>query len=166
MAISDEGRAALTYWGVVQHAVQNKATTAELWEAIRQSAADQGWERPGVTLRGINEIRSMAAQTRNADTRLAQTDREAVLGTQHFSEAPWSRPPTDRNLSPMLQIRFEHHTIVDGELQTNWRTVIHSGILPSTVGDLYDLVDQSGEQLANDYEVDHAGYGQISVMSV
>lgn len=166
MALSDEGRAALIYWGVVQHAVESKADTRTLWNAIRESAEAQGFDRPGVSLMGVNEIRSQAALVRNAEVALGNADRAGALQSQHIAEAPWSRPQEERNLNPMLQIRFQHHTISEGMLKTEWRTVVHSGMLPASVNDLFGLVDQSAEQLAADYEVDHAGVGRVTALSV
>lgn len=166
MPLSDEGKKGLLYWNNIQSSVSGRATTAELWSAIREAAAREGLDSPGITLQAVNELRSSAAQIRNAGDRLMSEPAQNGLTASHIAEAPWSRPLEERASSPMLQVRFELSMIRDGQLVTEWKTLVHSGRMPTTIADLQRIIERAGISLARSYDSDYAGYGAMSALEI
>lgn len=157
---------ALGYWGAIEHAVASRASTADLWAAIRGVTADPSNKLTGISFREVNQLRSAAAGIRNAGQRLNAAEPDQVLRGNMLHTAPWARSEDQRELTPKLQVRFEHTVLNQGVPETEWRTYLHPGPAPQTVGDLRDLVDRAGRELARDYEVEHFGVGSISAMIV
>lgn len=166
MPVSDEGKKGLLYWNEIQSSVSGRYTTAELWTAIKEAAAREGLDSPGISLQAVNELRSAAAQIRNAGERLMSEPAQNGLGERLIAEAPWSRPLDERAVSPMLQVRFELSMIRDGQLVTEWKTLVHSGRRPTTIADLQRIVERAGMSLAGSYNSDYAGYGQMSALEI
>lgn len=166
MPLSDEGKRGLLYWNEIQASVSQRASTAEVWTAIREAAAREGLDSPGISLQAVNELRSYGAQIRNAGERLMGEPAQNGLTGSHIAEAPWSRPMDERAASPMLQVRFELQMIRDGQLVSEWKTLVHSGRTPTTIADLQRIIERAGMSLAASYDSDYAGYGDISALEI
>lgn len=164
--LSPEARQALAYWGVIERAARERMTTADLWSGIRQAAADLGLEAPGVTARGVAQLRGIAGGVQASSRNLARTDREFSLEARHVAQAPWSRPPELQNALAMHQVRFLHTTMTPTGEQSEWRTVVMTGGLPATVGDLVDAVEGDAIELARKYGGDHVGVSGLQILAV
>lgn len=166
MSTPGQRGAPLGYWGIIEGAVANRVSTQDLWSAIREATADPTNGLTGITLMDVNSLRSQAAMIRNAGAEFNRATEDLVISSQMVARAPWSRPEDARNLSPKLQVRFLHTTMKDGVLESNWRTYVHPGGAPATVGDLRSIVDRAGQMLAQDYETDHVNVDALSVLEV
>ena len=164
--LSPDARGAMRYWSVIESAARLRATTADLWAAINDAAAEQGLSSPGVTLRGVNELRSYAAQQQNAADRLARSDRGAPMEDRLIGPAPWAREGAEYASVDRWQITYLHTTLDNGEERSDWRTSMFTGTLPDTVGELMDQLDVDAETLADEYELQHVGVGSITVLRV
>lgn len=158
--------APLGYWGVIEGAVTARMSTADLWTAIREATADPTNGLSGITLMDVNRLRSSAALIRNSGAEFNRATNDLVISGKMIATAPWARPEESQRLAPKLQIRFQHTTMKDGILETNWRTYMHPGQVPATVGDLRAIVDRAGQMLAQDYETDHVNVDALSVLVV
>lgn len=164
--LSPAGQRALTYWGSIQSAVSDRASTSEVWSAIRGAAASLGLDSPGITVAGVNELRSYAASARNAMERIDRAPDSANIIGRYVSAAPWGRSMAEQNAVPRYQVNFEHTTILEGQEVTSWRPLMIAGAIPGTVGDLRDAVEAAGNELADDYDMEHVGIGRIQVLTV
>ncbi len=72
MALSDAGRAAMAYWSKIQSLTAEHASTVAVWDSIREGQQLEPNKYGPVTLQGVNEIRSAAAQIRNTSDSLGK----------------------------------------------------------------------------------------------
>lgn len=158
--------AALKYWGVIEGAVAQRLNTADIWSLINDQAEAAGLSRSGLRLQDFNTMRGMAAGLRNGGERLAAADPAFGIAENMIGTAPWHRTAAQQDALAMFQVRFAHSTIVDGEPQTDYRTVMLRGALPATVGDLYDLVDADAFEMADNYGAEHAGISDLSIIRI
>jgi hypothetical protein len=164
--LSDEARAALAYWPTIEHAAANHLPTADLWAALNGAAAELGLDSPGVTLQGVNTIRSLATQIQATSARLERTDPTYRMEGNLISEAPWGRSLAERDAMPMFQVRYQHTTVGPNGEETNWRTSTFHGQLPRTVGDLLEAIEEDAEHLADKYGHSHGGTSAHQVLSI
>lgn len=164
--LSDAAKRALVYWPQIEFAARYRLTTADLWSTIRDAAEQAGWASPGVTLRGVNQLRAIATQIQNAGRNFARADEDQRLDYTMTAGAPWSRSDAERGALPMWQARFEHTFMQDGEEVTEWRTSVFAGRLPATVADMRAAIAEDAEQLADKYGVDHVGISGVHVLAV
>lgn len=158
---------ALAYWGPIEHAVGERATTADIWAAIRQSSGTSKGEPIGFNSADLSVVRAYAARIRNAaDTLAGATGNQGVTAGM-VAEAPWARPLAERNTLPMWQVRFEHATRnAEGVIETAWRTAVYTGSLAPTVDDLASDVEGDAIGIAAEYNVAHVGISSLQVLAV
>jgi hypothetical protein len=165
----------MAYWGSIQNAVSARASTADVWAAIRAAQAAEPGGGGGVSVQGVNEVRAAAARLRNASENFTQARdfaertgiTQAIEGTM-MSTAPWSREPQVLSTLADYQVRFETLlTTPAGEQASAWVTArFPTGQLPVTVGELIDAL--SAYSLAFGYadEATLAGIGDVSITAV
>jgi hypothetical protein len=175
MPLSDAGRAAMAYWGTIQSAVAQRATTADLWAAIRDAQANDPIGGGPVTLQGVNEVRSAAASVRNtAEAFGAARQVEASSGfgqsitSDMMTTVPWSREPQVLSTLADYQVRFEAlFTTPLGQSASVVLTAKYgAGELPATVGDLVSALGAwapaSGSLPIGTFD----GIGSVSITAV
>lgn len=166
MEITPGQRQLLAYWGNIQAAVSQRASTAELWDAVRQASAAEGVQLIGVSATDMSSLRAIASAQRNAMEQLAALRPDgAITGTMIASDLS-ARPLADQALAPSWIVRFEHDVTINGELQTLWRSSVFEGSLPPTAGALRSAVEGDAGALAEDYGVTHVGVGRIQISAV
>lgn len=139
----------MTYWGDIQDAVSRRATTAEIWDAIKAVAAAQPGGAPLPSLQGVNEVRSAAAAIRNAGENLSKalaveqrTGLPQGIEPSMMTVAPWSRDAQSIATLAQYQVRFQAtFTAIDGSQFQQWLTAKFTpDTMPSTVGELADAL--------------------------
>jgi len=165
----------MTYWGVIQQAVADRASTADIWQAIRDAqAAEPGGGGP-VSVQGVNEVRSAAAQIRNsADYLGAARDVEQTSGlpqtitSQMMTTVPWSRDPQVLSTLADYQVRFQTlFTTPAGEEASQWVTARYgAGQLPVTVGELVDALGAYSMAFGYTDAASFTGVGDVSITAV
>lgn len=167
MAVS-ETAAQLGYaWGAIQAAVNDRATTAQLWADVREAAADAGYPLPSGAFAAVNELRSLAVQQRNSAAAFNSAGDQALM-TQAFAALDYnSRSSADRALFPELLARFELQSIdALGNQEVNMYTARLTWTPDMTVGEVRDQVGLAAAGLAADYGVEFAGVGDIFPVTV
>lgn len=157
---------ALMFWGTIEGAARDRATTADLWSRLQDHADSLGLSGPGLTLADVNALRGRASEFINAERSLTRASDDYGIDASMIANAPWQRGIAERNALPMYQVRFEHQVIIDGVPQTKFRSVMFRGQLPATVGDLEDQIEGDAQEMADNYEEEHGGIGAISVLRV
>lgn len=157
---------AMRYWRWIEEAASLRMTTADLWAIIRDVAEEQGYSSPGVTLRGVSELRGIAGQIHGASNRLGRAEDYEHVTERHVAMPPWASQSAGQGPMTSYQVRFQHTTLgPDGE-QTNWRTSVFHGNLPATVGELRAAVGEDAEQFAEGYGQTHLGIGSLQVLVI
>lgn len=156
----------LAYWGTIQQAVSERASTADLWSAVRNVAAAEGVSFIGVTATDMSALRGIAAGQRNARETLAAARPDQAIEPTMIASDLSARGQAEQNLAPSWLVRFEHDITVNGQLQTVWRTSTIDGFLPATKSDLLASVTQDAVGMADDYGVTHIGVGQMQISAV
>lgn len=155
MDLSPEATKALAYWGPISRAAADRMTTADLWSAIRDEADRLGLASPGVTVRGVSELRGVAGGIQRVSDQFNALPGHRVMRGTMAAEAPWSPAPGSRRTFPQYQVRFQHTYNHQGEQVTEWRTTMIPANLVRTVDDLRRAVAGDALQLARKYGVEH-----------
>lgn len=164
--LTPAARKALAYWPQIELAAAERMTTADLWSTIQDAAEELGLASPGVTLRGVSELRGIATTIQASGRRLERLMDSADLTGRHVAEAPWSRSLAERDALGIYQVRYQHTTLTPEGPETNWRTSVFYGQLPGSVGELRDALAEDAAQLANKYGVDHVDLSNVQVLAV
>lgn len=158
---------ALQYWGVARGAAAIRANTADTWAAINNYAQSQGQQSAGISLQAFNQLRSAATRVRNADEAFAAAPHETSMDPNWSSSPPWARELGLQAAVPQWQVQFDHTTQdEDGIQSTNRRTVVFTGSLPPTKGDVIDQVNQGAEALADNYGNQHVSADNFTIFRV
>jgi len=154
-ALSDAGKQAWCTGGRYRPGVDARLTTSQLWDSVRLAASNAGLDSPGVSVQGINEIRSAAAAIRNAGeasgprwgTRRVTGQATGDRLIHDVYGAVVAVAPGCWTLSPAIRVRFELANLSpEGEQVTTWLTNLYpGGALPDTVGDLIDSLGSYGQ---------------------
>lgn len=158
---------ALQYWGAAYGAVQQRASTADVWAAINNQAGSVGSESAGVNLQTFNQLRSQAVGVRNAvESFDANTGEHAITGDQ-VGNVPWQRDQGTRNAAPKFQVTFLHETSdLEGNVTEQYRSVYFTGPLLMTKQELLDQIERDAEALADNYNSVHIGTSGHQVYAV
>ena len=127
----------MAWWGVIQGAVSERASTAEIWQAIRGFAAESGAAWPPNMLQEVNRMRSQAAGLRNASERLDRARPTDALTGDMLAPLPYARPGPEQELARQFHVRVGYTATKGNETETSYITLGYSGQLPATVGELY-----------------------------
>lgn len=164
--LSDQARKAMTYWGEIQAAASEGMTTADLWSLIQDAAEEMGLESPGVTIRGVSELRGLAGRIIASGRTFATAGPEISLSGRDWAEAPWSRPLAEQNALGIWQVRFQHTTLGPDGPETQWRTSVFTGSVPGTVGELRSALEEDAQAMATKYGVGHIGFDNVQLLVV
>ena len=156
----------LAFWGSIQSAVSQRASTADLWAAVRAAADAEGASLGGASAIDLGQLRSIAASQRNAMEDFSRARITDPLTSDLIAQDVSARGLQEQNLAPRFIVRFEHDVTVEGQLQTLWRSSIFEGSLPATKSDLMNAVEGDAQALADDYDVTHIGIGRIQISAV
>jgi hypothetical protein len=142
---------ATAFWGSILLAARVHATTAEVWQAIREASASSGVALPGDMFAQVNRMRSLATTLRNSGEAIAGAAGSDALTSSMIGTQLYARSALERSLSPAYHVRFELSTTTDAGSSTGWYTLEYSGSLPATVGELQQQVLDYANGLADSY---------------
>lgn len=175
MALSDQGKAAMAYWGEIQAAAAARGNTAGAFDAINAARAVDPTGGFPVTMIGVSEVYSAAAKIRNAgESFAAARDLEATTGigqqitSDMMTTTPWSRDAQVLSTLADYQVRVEaQFTTPLGQASSVFLTAKYGAAeLPSTVGELVDALSSwapaSGSLPVGTFE----GIGSVSISVV
>ena len=151
------------WWGVIQSAARQHATTAGVWTAIKDSAQEWGLALPTDMFSAVNRMRALASGITYASERLMRAAPESAITSEHIGQQIYARSPQEMALAPIYHVRFEMHTVTEGVVQTGWYTLEYSGSLPPTVGQLFADVGEYASGLAGAYGVSLSGVGRVEI---
>lgn len=142
----------MAWWGVIQGAVRERASTAEIWQAIREFGERNDVAYPPGMFGEVNRIRGQAAQLRNASERLGRATPDTAITSQLLAPLPYARGSVEQALAQQFHVRVGYTARKGAETEQSFITLSYSGQLPGTVGELY-----ADAQLATSATVDTYG---------
>lgn len=151
------------YWGIIQQQVQNKASVANIWNAVRTQAEAEGADLSGVRIFDMNRIRSLAVEVREAGNRFASAAGNAAIDSSMISQYINSRELRQQNELPVYSVRFEQHVTENGEPVSVWRTLQYTGAIPNTKDALLAEIEANAMAFANKYNQTHMDVGQVQI---
>ncbi len=146
----------MAWWGRIQGGVSERATTAEIWDAIRSLAQQEGLSLPSDMFLQVNAMRSQAAALRNASERLGRASASTPITSDLLAPLPYGRPAVEQSLAAKYHVRVNYTARQGSEIAQSYVTLDYSGgQLPATVGELFadaqvataGLVDTYGGEL-------------------
>ena len=153
-------------WGSIEHAVSQRASTADIWQAIRGAAAQGNVDISGANAIDLGGLRSISAQIRNAAANLASATAGASIESSMVAQAPWARRQVLQNALGIYQVRYQHSVIEDGEAKTAWRTSVFDGGLPPTVEGLMAAITEDAIAIADAHGTKHVAAANPQILAV
>lgn len=136
------------YWGAIHTAATQRLSTAETWQAIRDSATAQGLSSPGVSAAAVSVIRGYAGRMARATEAFGKADLGYQVTQDMIATPPWARPLAVQNAAPQYHVTYQRQALdLNGNLTTSWSTLKVSQADLTTVGDLTNLALQSARDM-------------------
>lgn len=151
------------WWGSILASAREKATTAEVWDAIRSYASDAGVALPSDIFQRVNDMRSLAVGLRTSSESLMRASTDQAITNREIGQQLYARSPFDQAAAPLYHVRFEMTTQVGGQQETGWYTLEYSGQLPATVGDLFADLGDYADGLAGSYGQALVATGRVEI---
>jgi hypothetical protein len=151
------------WWGSILAAARKRATTAEVWQAIRSYADEAGLQLPPNLFAEVNRMRSLASGLRASSDQLMRARSSDALTSGMIGHQIYQRGGPGQALAPLYHVRFQMEHQLEGLRSTGWYTLEYSGQLPDTVGDLMDDIAGYAEGLSGTYGVELVGVGTVEI---
>ena len=153
----------MAWWGTIQAAVSERATTAEVWERIQARSAELGLSTPPTMFQAVNEIRAQAVALRTASERLSKApDTDAITG-QHLANLPYGGTIGLPGAPRVFDVRVAYTAVRTGQEEEDYVTLRYTGGLPATVGELREEAALVTESLVEGYGAALTGIGAIQI---
>lgn len=152
----------MAWWGTIQAGVSERLSTAELWERIQARSQELGLATPPTMFQAVNEIRSQAAQLRNASERLSGADPSEAITSALLAPLPYGNlggaagPRT-------FDVRVNYTAVRTGVEEQDYITLRYTGGLPATVGELRDEAELVAQSLVEGYGASLTAVGAIQI---
>lgn len=153
----------MAWWGVIQAAATEHATTADVWRAITAFGESSGLQYPPDMFAQVNAIRSQAVQLRNASEALGSASSTDALTHDYIARLPYARTDPAAAVTPLYDVRVNYTAVQGGQELESYITLRYSGGLPPTVGDLYAEAQLATESLVEGYGAAMTGLGAIQI---
>ena len=140
-------------WGDIQGAVSERATTAEIWDAVKRAADRLDEPLPPGMFQAVNTMRALAAGLRVSSERLMAAERESPLVAAYIGDQIYLRDQSNPLAGSSYHVRFQVPKTVGGETTMETYTFQYDGFIPATVGELMDDLNDYAQQLSGEYGV-------------
>lgn len=141
----------MAWWGTIQASVAARDTTQEVWDKIAARSAELGLATPPGMFQAVNEIRSAAAQLRNASANLNAAAAESSILGGHVAFLPYGTEAGARAGPRQFDVRVNYTAVRGGVQEESYVTLRYSGGLPATVGELREDAQMVAESLVEGY---------------
>lgn len=150
-ALSPEGGRLMEFFGSIQGAVSSRASTADVWQAIRSQSTATGRPIPEGAFLAVNQLRSIAVGIRRAAENLQGAGGIGTLTSDMISMAPYQRPEAAQVAGPAWEAKFLNTLVIDGLEESTWSTTYFYGSLPATVDELVNAIQADASLMASHY---------------
>lgn len=154
----------MEYFGAIQGAVSSRASTAEVWDALRTQSAATGRPIPAGAFLAVNELRSIAVGLRSASEELNSAGGVGSLQSNMIGAAPYARSEAAQLAQPAWEVKFLHTMLVDGLETATWATTYFYGSLPATLEELQNAVAADATLMSTHYGAEASlGVSNLSI---
>lgn len=152
------------WWGRIQGGARQHQTTQEIWEGIRNLAAQEGVAIPPGMFQAVNEMRSQATGLTVASERLAKAaPTDAITGSM-LAQLPYARGGVEQSLARQFHVRVGYTARVGDTIEHQYITLAYDGgSLPTTVGQLYADAQAIGSAIVGTYGNELIGLADIEI---
>lgn len=155
------------YWGIIRAQVNDRATTAELWDAVRSAASAEGYTQLTGGLAEMNRLRGLSVGVRNAASVFTRARPEAAIESTMFAPDITSRSIPGLSLTPTYRVRYVRTSLdTQGVLQTNYRIESFPLQLPSTKASLLAEMEARAQLDVGKYAEQLVGIGNLEITVV
>lgn len=151
------------FWGTIQASARSRATTAQVWEAIRARQDELGFRLPSTALADVNRLRSLATGLAETARRIGRAGDDDALTGRMIAQQVYARTETVRGLAPSYHVRFQVPVTTPEGTRRDWYTMEYNGPLPATVGALRSDLSVYTSSLGEDYGVE---VGEIEAIEI
>lgn len=151
------------FWGSIMASARQRATTAQVWEAIRSRADELGVRYPSGILADVNRLRSLASGLAETSRRLERARDDQALTGRMIGQQVYARDLSAQATVPAFHVRFQLPVTTPEGTRQDWYTLEYGGPLPATVGDLRADLEAYAESLGEDYGVSIGAIGAIEI---
>lgn len=151
----------LAAWGSILASARSRLTTAQVWDAIRTAFPREQYRYGSDILGAVNRMRARATGLAETSRLIAKANRGDVLGGRMIGQQIYARSLNDQEKAPVWHVRFQVPVTTPDGTSTDWYTMEYNGVLPATVGDLYDDLDAYADSLGDDYGVSVGAIGAV-----
>jgi uncharacterized protein YgfB (UPF0149 family) len=152
------------FWGSILAGARAGATTAQLWQAIRDEATREGVALPSDVFQQVNRMRHLATGLRRSSDHLGRAGPADAITAADIGQQVYARGPLQQQLAPRFHIRFELTTRVAGVEETGWYNMLYDGPLEgTTVAELMDELDAFAEGLSESYTREYVARGRVEI---
>lgn len=164
---SNDGLSLTGLWREIQAAVNERQTTAQLWDTINQAAAARGYSGTSGGLSLFNELRSLAVGIRDAAARFAAAADETQIDTTMYAPDLNAQYPYGRTTVPNYRIRYQQTVqTLQGQIVSVYRQLNLPGFLPSIKRDVLAEVEASAQANAERYGEQHINVFDVVITVV
>ncbi len=158
------------FWPEIRESTGEHATTAKVWQKVHDRAAELGVKIQAGSFNEMNRLRGIASRQQYAIETFRKLSADAEITSHEMAPDIISRPANLQSLVKEFKVQYQHITERDGKQQTIWRTDYFPMSLPSSKGDLIDILSQEGQMLTqqggSDEGAESIGIGDVLVMQV
>lgn len=171
MPLSESAEPFAWMFSTIQGSAFARASTAEMWEAIRGFAEDNNYVLGPGAWAAVNEMRSIAAGQRNGMEWFARATDEELLDPNRLGSSINARDPSVANLLPEYVATFNmSFTDPDTGVQIPITRTMRDTWAPGmTVGDVRQAVSEAAEGLLGTESIPAAlrdgGYVGVSAIN-
>jgi hypothetical protein len=143
----------LPYFNAIMGAVEQGATTADLWNAYRNAVSLAGGVLGNPSIQDMNFVSGSARAILRAESSLAAANPGDAITGDHWAFAPWAAQQTDSWLGEHYQIRYEAQLVgPNGEQVPIWGVTDYEGSLEGlTKADIYGRAETSAQYSLDSY---------------
>ena len=151
------------FWGTIMASARQRATTAQVWDAIRGRADELGVRyAPGI-LADVNRLRSLATGLAETSRRIARASDDQAITGRMIGQQVYARGLAGQALAPGYHVRFQVPVTTPEGTRTDWYTLEYQGAFPATKGQLLADLGAYTDSLGEDYGVSIGEIGAIEI---
>lgn len=166
--LTDAVRGALgNWWSLVSDAAANGFTASDTVAAAADLASQYGVSLSLVESSAIATLYGYSARMQHAADAFQGADLSNAVTADMIGTPPWAREDAEQATLPIWNATFEFTTIDgDGNVITGYKTSVFKYNLPSTVGDLFDAINEDAMAMAAKYNVQFVSANPIQLLAV
>lgn len=141
----------LRWFESIWSASQQGATTAEVWQALREAAEATGSSLEGLTIQDVNEMRAMAGGLNAAMANLERADPGDVITSDMIGRFPSAITGPGSDMADIYRVRVGY-TALDaaGNPFSDWSSLFLSGPLTTKADLMARAQTEVGANLASE----------------